>query len=152
MNLLINHSAALHKDTMRSCMSVVTRLISRMEPKDSTLDSCVASLSILLQREDPQISGPAMKCFVTLADRFIRRGKDPAPIAEKGLMEVMVQRLASIGAASATAPAGSTPEKPSGHAVTTIVNLLSTLCRGSCTIAHVSGRGLNACAATWLAA
>ncbi len=138
INLLINHSDVIHKDTMRSCMNVVTRLISRMEPKDSTLDSCVASLSVLIQHEDPQISGPAMKCFVTLADRFIRRGKDPAPIAEKGLMEVMVRRLASIGEASSVTPAGSTPEKPSGHAVTTIVNLLSTLCRGSSSITHVS--------------
>lgn len=46
-----------------------------MEPKDPALDSCVTSLSTLLQNTDPQISDPAMKCFVALADRFIRKGK-----------------------------------------------------------------------------
>ena len=69
MNLLITHGSLLHKDTLRSCMSVVTRLISRVEPKDPALESCVTSLSALLRHEDSQISGPAMKCFVTLADR-----------------------------------------------------------------------------------
>ena len=75
MGLLIHHGDHLHKDTMRSCMNVVTRLVPRMDPKDASLDTCVASLSVLLQNKDPQISEPAMKCFVALADRFIRKGK-----------------------------------------------------------------------------
>ena len=137
MSLLINHSEVMHGDSMRSCMSIVTRLISRMEPKDGSLESCVNSLSSLLQHRDPQISGPAMRCFMTLADRFIRRGKDPAPIANKGLVQELVSKLASIGQPVAVAQGGATPEKPTGHAVTTIVNLLSTLCRGSPTITHV---------------
>ena len=141
MALLIHHSHDVHKDTLRSCMNVVTRLVPRMEPKDSTLESCVDSLSTLLRHDDPQISDPAMKCFVTLADRFIRRGKDPAPIADKGLIEVLIQRLSLIGQSSAVvAPQpGTSPEKqPSGHSISTIINLLSTLCRGSATITHVS--------------
>ena len=137
MNLLINHGDALHKDTMRSCMNVVTRLVPRMEPKDPSLESCVASLSVLLQREDPQVSDPAMRCFVTLADRFIRRGKDPAPIAEKGLTEELIRRLIRVGQPLTSVQGGTTPEKPSGHTVSTLVNLLSTLCRGSPTITHV---------------
>ena len=75
MTLLIQNTQYLHRDTMRSCMNVVTRLVPRMEPKDPALDSCVTSLSTLLQNTDPQISDPAMKCFVALADRFIRKGK-----------------------------------------------------------------------------
>lgn len=75
MELLINHGEFLHRDTLRSCMNVVTRLVPRMEPNDPTLDTCVASLSVLLQNRDAQVSEPAMKCFVSLADRFIRRGK-----------------------------------------------------------------------------
>ena len=75
MGLLIHHGEFLHRDTMRSCMNVITRLVPRMEPKDDSLDTCVASLSVLLKNEDPQVSEPAMKCFVALADRFIRRGK-----------------------------------------------------------------------------
>lgn len=139
MVMLIEHSKSLHKDTMRSCMNVVTRLIPRMEPKDATMESCVSSLSVLLTNEDPQISEPAMKCFVALADRFIRRGKDPAPIAKKGLIEELLKRLAQVGnPLPVTQGGGVTPEKPSSHSVNTIVNLLSTLCRGSPTITHVS--------------
>lgn len=138
MDLLIDHGKVLHKDTMRSCMNVVTRLIPRMEPKDPSMDSCVSSLSILLVNEDLQISEPAMKCFVGLADRFIRRGKDPAPIAEKGLVEELLKRLSQVGKPYSAQGGGATPEKPSGHSVNTIVNLLSTLCRGSQTVTHVS--------------
>lgn len=143
MNLLINHCDALHKDTMRSCMNVVSRLVPRMEPNDVSLENCVASLSTLLQREDPHISDPAMRCFVTLADRFIRRGKDPAPIAEKGLAEELIGRLMRVGQPLTTTQGGTTPEKPSGHAVTTLINLLSTLCRGSPAITHVSTQALR---------
>ena len=138
-DLLIHHSQLLHKDTMRSSMNVVTRLVPRMEPKDVNLESCVASLSSLLQHEDSHISDPAMKCFVALADKFIRRGEDPAPIAGKGLLKELTQRLASVGQSLPIAQGSSTtPDKPSGHSVTTIINLLSTICRGSPTITHVS--------------
>lgn len=138
MNLLIQHSDVIHKDTMRSCMNVVTRLVPRMEPKDSGVDECVNSLSVLLEHSDPQISEPAMKSFVALADRFIRRGKDPAPIAGEGVQKVLIQRLTSIGQPSAVAQASGSGDKPSGQSVNTIVNLLSTLCRGSPTVTHVS--------------
>ena len=131
MNLLIQHSDVIHKDTMRSCMNVVTRLVPRMEPKDSGVDECVTSLSVLLEHSDPQISEPAMKSF-------IRRGKDPAPIASEGVQKVLIQRLTSIGQPSVVAQASGSGDKPSGQSVNTIVNLLSTLCRGSPTVTHVS--------------
>lgn len=138
MELLINHAHLLHQDTQHSCMAVVMRLIARVEPKEPSLEPCVASLSSLLRNHDPHISELAMRCFVTLADRFIRRGHDPAPIAAGGLVPVLVGQLEQIGQL-ATAPVGVVaPEKPSGHTVTTIVNLLSTLCRGSPTITRVS--------------
>lgn len=138
MTLLIQHSDVIHKDTMRSCMNVVTRLVPRMEPKDSGVDECVTSLSVLLEHSDPQVAEPAMKSFVALADRFIRRGKDPAPIASEGVQKVLIQRLSSIGQPAVVAQATGSAEKPSGQSVNTIVNLLSTLCRGSPTITHVS--------------
>ena len=143
MTLLIQHSDIIHKDTMRSCMNVVTRLVPRMEPKDSGVDECVTSLSVLLEHNDPQVSEPAMKSFVALADRFIRRGKDPAPIASEGVLKVLIQRLSNIGQpSSAVAQASGPGDKPSGQSVNTIVNLFSTLCRGSPTITHV-GCGLR---------
>ncbi len=148
MSMLIEHDKYLHRDTLQSCMNVVTRLIPRMEPKDPSMDSCISSLSILLSNEDAQLSEPAMKCFVGLADRFIRRGKDPAPIVENGLIEELIRRLAQVGQSSASGGQGgggsAPPEKPSGHSVATIINLLSTLCRGSPNITHVS------CGRKWL--
>ena len=145
-SLLIHHASSLHRDTVQSCMNMVTRLVPRVEPKDSALEDCVASLSQLLQNSEPHISDPTLKCFMMLADRFIRRGRDPAPIAENGLLPELIGRLKSLNvggggpsssASSTSGPIGTTPERPSGHTVTTIVSLLSTLCRGSPTITNV---------------
>ena len=46
----------VHKDTLHSAMSVVSRLCSRMEPQDTQLESCVHSLSNLLKHEDAFVS------------------------------------------------------------------------------------------------
>lgn len=46
----------IHKDTLHSAMSVVARLCAKMEPNDPTLESCVDSLSMLLQAEDSYVS------------------------------------------------------------------------------------------------
>ena len=154
-SLLIHHAATLHKDTAQSCMNMVTRLVPRVEPKDSALEDCIQSLSLLLKNSEPHVSDPTLKCFMMLADRFIRRGRDPAPIAEKGLLPELIGRLKSLGgggdggsgtgegqsssASSSSGPVGGTSDRPSGHTVTTIVSLLSTLCRGSATITNVCG-------------
>ena len=139
MNLIIHHATTLHKDTVHSCMNMVTRLVPRVEPKDAALEGCVESLSVLLQNPESYISDPTLKCFMMLADRFIRRGRDPAPIAEKGLIAELIGRLMSLSPlTSSSAPVGSAPDRTSGHTITTIINLLSTLCRGSPTITNVS--------------
>ena len=39
----------IHKDTLHSAMSVVSRLCSKMEPQDACLPACVESLSSLLR-------------------------------------------------------------------------------------------------------
>ena len=137
MALLIHHHPTLHKDTTRSCMNMVTRLVPRVEPKDSALEGCVESLSILLQSSEPHIADPTLKCFMMLADRFIRRGRDPAPIAEKGLVKELIGRLMLLAPPTSSGPVGSTPDKTSGHTITTIISLLSVLCRGSPVITRV---------------
>ena len=76
-----------------------------------------------------------MKCFMTLADRFVRRGHDPAPLADQGLMSELINLLKAAGQGRRV-PGAAPPT--STHSVTTIVNLLSTLCRGSTTATHVS--------------
>jgi E3 ubiquitin-protein ligase HECTD1 len=46
----------VHKDTLHSSMSVVSRLCSRMEPQDEQLETCVHSLSTLLKHDDAFVS------------------------------------------------------------------------------------------------
>ena len=138
MDFVRLHSAHLHKDTLKACMAVIGRLVPRMEPKDSSRDTSVASLSALLKHSDTHVADSAMKCFVMLADRFIRRGCDTAPIASKGLVEELVSRLGGVGTQLAPGgQAGGTLEKSSVQTVSTIVNLLATLCCGSASITHV---------------
>lgn len=88
-----------------------------------------------------QVADGALKCFASLADRFIRRGIDPAPLAEHNLMDVLLSRLSSAATSSNVMP--STPrgqassESKSSPSVSTIISLLSTLCRGSPSITYV---------------
>ncbi|KAG8449614.1 hypothetical protein GDO86_016307 [Hymenochirus boettgeri] len=138
----------VHKDTLHSAMSVVSRLCGKMEPQDASLETCVESLSSLLKHEDHQVSDGALRCFASLADRFTRRGVDPAPLAQHGLTEELLSRMASAGGtvsgpSSACKPGRGTSGGPStsgdskiSNQVSTIVSLLSTLCRGSPVVTH----------------
>ncbi|XP_075923722.1 E3 ubiquitin-protein ligase HECTD1 isoform X2 [Petromyzon marinus] len=135
----------VHKDTLHSAMAVVSRLCSKMEPHDASLESCVEALSVMLKHEDPQVSDGALRCFASLADRFTRRGVDPAPLAKHGLSLELLARLASAGACGAAGTSGTpkaargppssaiaaAPDSKMVSQVSTIVSLLSTLCRGS---------------------
>ncbi|KAL0602729.1 E3 ubiquitin-protein ligase HECTD1, partial [Plecturocebus cupreus] len=94
------------------------------------------------------VSDGALRCFASLADRFTRRGVDPAPLAKHGLTEELLSRMAAAGGtvsgpSSACKPGRSTTGAPSTTAdsklsnqVSTIVSLLSTLCRGSPVVTH----------------
>lgn len=74
----------VHKDTLHSAMSVVSRLCTKVEPQSPTINEHVESLSKLLQHDDPMVADGALKCFASVADRFIRKGVDPQPLAEHG--------------------------------------------------------------------
>ncbi|XP_036006547.1 E3 ubiquitin-protein ligase HECTD1 isoform X3 [Fundulus heteroclitus] len=138
----------VHKDTLHSAMAVVSRLCSKMEPQDSSLETCVESLSSLLKHEDHQVSDGALRCFASLADRFTRRGVDPAPLAKHGLTEELLSRMAAAGGTVSGSSSSCKPGRPSTGAtpsaadsklsnqVSTIVSLLSTLCRGSPVVTH----------------
>ncbi|KAJ8291152.1 hypothetical protein GJAV_G00021980 [Gymnothorax javanicus] len=138
----------VHKDTLHSAMAVVSRLCGKMEPQDPSLETCVESLSSLLKHEDHQVSDGALRCFASLADRFTRRGVDPAPLAKHGLTEELLFRMAAAGGAvcgpastckPGRASTGATPsatDSKLSNQVSTIVSLLSTLCRGSPLITH----------------
>uniref|UniRef100_A0A8C1EAI7 E3 ubiquitin-protein ligase n=1 Tax=Cyprinus carpio carpio TaxID=630221 RepID=A0A8C1EAI7_CYPCA len=138
----------VHKDTLHSAMAVVSRLCSKMEPQDSSLETCVESLSSLLKHEDHQVSDGALRCFASLADRFTRRGVDPAPLAKHGLTEELLSRMAAAGGTTSgpsstckpgRTSSGATPsaaDSKLSNQVSTIVSLLSTLCRGSPLVTH----------------
>ncbi len=96
-----------------------------------------------------QVSDGALRCFASLADRFTRRGVDPAPLAKHGLTEELLSRMAAAGG-TASGPSstckpgrtssGATPsaaDSKLSNQVSTIVSLLSTLCRGSPLVTHV---------------
>ncbi|XP_034668273.1 E3 ubiquitin-protein ligase Ufd4 [Drosophila subobscura] len=87
----------VHKDTLHSAMSVVSRLCTKVEPNSPCIQNCVQSLSTLLQHEDPMVSDGALKCFASVADRFTRKWIDPAPLAEYGLVAELLKRLNSVG-------------------------------------------------------
>ncbi|XP_034937703.1 E3 ubiquitin-protein ligase HECTD1 isoform X2 [Chelonus insularis] len=146
------HGARVHRDTLHSAMAVVSRLCGKVEPQDKTLPDCVEALSTLLRHEDAHVADGALRCFASLADRFSRRGTDPAPLASNGLVSELLYRLSNaagpgtsvattsnnpknppISTTSSTIPV---PESKSCASVSTIISLLSTLCRGSPSITH----------------
>ncbi|XP_066257361.1 E3 ubiquitin-protein ligase Ufd4 isoform X1 [Euwallacea similis] len=145
-----DNGQCVHKDTLHSAMAVVSRLCTKMEPADVQLPGCVEALSALLHHEDPHVADGALRCFASVADRFTRRGVDPAPLAQHGLVKELLTRLSSAagpGSVSGTqATSGRTQSATSGPtnadnkanaaSVSTIISLLSTLCRGSPIITH----------------
>ncbi|GFY76743.1 e3 ubiquitin-protein ligase HECTD1 [Trichonephila inaurata madagascariensis] len=129
----------VHKDTLHSAMAVVSRLCGKMEPHDASLPNCVEALSVLLKHDDTHVSDGALRCFASLADRFTRRGIDPAPLAEHGLVNRLLVKLKSVtltcSASTSTAAPGS-PEVKTSSSISTTISLLSTLFRGSPSITY----------------
>lgn len=155
LSFIKDNGSRVHKDTLHSAMTVVTRLCSKLEPADAQLTSCVRSLSTLLRHEDNYVAEGALRCFASVADRFTRRGVDPAPLAQHGLVDELLIRLSNAGgnpnvggsggtqgAPSKAPPPGATTSGPpqeskaTAASISTTISLLSTLCRGSPTITH----------------
>ena len=81
-------------------------------------------LSTLLQnKDDHHVADGALKCFASLADRFIRKNVDPVPLSSHGLTQELLNRLANAG--------NSSEDLKSTASVSTTISLLSTLCRGN---------------------
>lgn len=123
-------------------MNVVSRLCTKMEAQDNSLECCVDNLSVLLKHDDAMVSDGALRCFASLADRFARRDVDPAPLADKGLKDYLVSKLSNCGKGHlplSTAPSGlggSNSDNSKNSSISTVISLLSTLCRGSPKITH----------------
>lgn len=69
LSFIRDHAARVHKDTLHSAMTVVSRLCTKMEPADPTLPACVQALSTLLRHEDTHVADGALRCFASLSDR-----------------------------------------------------------------------------------
>lgn len=152
-----NNGSQIHKDTLHSAMIVVSRLCSKVEPQGTNIQGCVESLSRLLQHEDAAVADGALKCFASVADRYTRKGVDPAPLAEYGLVDQLISRLSNaagpqlpstsggnaqtqnkltVTSAAAAPPKQSNDPNKSAQSIATTISLLSTLCRGSPGITH----------------
>ncbi|XP_058454046.1 E3 ubiquitin-protein ligase Ufd4 isoform X2 [Malaya genurostris] len=108
LSFIRDNGSQIHKDTLHSAMAVVSRLCTKVEPQGVNVQTCVESLSTLLQHEDPLVADGALKCFASVADRFTRKGVDPAPLAEYGLVTELLNRLSNAaGTQAAMANAGS---------------------------------------------
>lgn len=71
LSFIKDNGSTVHKDTLHSAMSVVSRLCSKMEPQDSSRSVCIESLSLLLKHEDKHVADGALRCFASLSDRFV---------------------------------------------------------------------------------
>ncbi|EFO28334.2 hypothetical protein LOAG_00153 [Loa loa] len=152
LTLVRQHGQCVHKDTIHSAMSVITRLCSKMEPNDSAMPECSASLGALLEHDDPKVSECALRCFAALTDRFIRKFMDPVEMVRHGnLVEHLLNSLVPIHPTSVTCTAslshmrntnsvGSIDSVTSSLAfglnrpasfISVVISLLSNLCRGS---------------------
>ena len=156
LSYIRENGSQIHKDTLHSAMIVVSRLCSKVEPQGTNIQGCVESLSRLLQHEDALVADGALKCFASVADRYTRKGVDPAPLAEYGLVDQLINRLSnaagpqlpstSTGATqtqnkltvgTTAAPSKqATDSNKSAQSIATTISLLSTLCRGSPSITH----------------
>ncbi|CAB3409028.1 unnamed protein product [Caenorhabditis bovis] len=123
LNLVRQHGGHVHRDTIYSAMSVVTRLCGKMEPNDSELAKCAESLDALLENDDAKVSESALRCFAALTDRFIRKNMDPAELAtHSNLVEHLLGTLASSNDENSNV---------STNFLSIVLSLLSNLCRGS---------------------
>ena len=98
---------------------------------------------IFLQlKKNGQVAEGALRCFASLADRFTRRGVDPVPLAQHGLVADLLQRLSAAGTpvnvslSSTPANLSASTDSKTTASVSTVISLLSTLCRGSPGVTH----------------
>lgn len=157
LSYIRENGSQIHKDTLHSAMIVVSRLCSKVEPQGANIQACVESLSRLLQHEDSLVADGALKCFASVADRYTRKGVDPAPLAEYGLVDQLINRLSNaagtqlpstsggnmqtqnkltVGSAAAAPAKQNNESNKSAQSIATTISLLSTLCRGSPSITH----------------
>lgn len=85
--------SSVYKDALYSAMTIVSKLCNHVEPNEPSLPACIESLSKMLKHDDTHISSGALKCFVSISDRFARSNVDPAPLVQHGLLNELLLKL-----------------------------------------------------------
>lgn len=140
-----HHGDLIHRDTLHSAMSVISRLCSRVEPADKSMPVVVESLTFLLKHEDQFVRESSLKCLASVADRYSRRGNNPTPFSDGGLIDDLLCCLSSAARDESQGGAAGGIEAPT--IVTLSISLLSILCRGSPHVTHVRmcGQSVHLC-------
>lgn len=126
LTLISDAGTRVFKDSLLSASVIISKCCARLEPNDPALASHVATLTALLSHHEPLIAGRALRCFSTLADRFVRTTEDPERIAPAALLD---QLMALLSGPSEAVEGDEPPALVALH-------LLTLLCRGSPAIAH----------------
>eukprot|EP00041_Stephanoeca_diplocostata_P036623 m.1344514 g.1344514 ORF g.1344514 m.1344514 type:complete len:2563 (-) comp24902_c1_seq2:195-7883(-) len=120
----------VYRDALLSAMNVISRCCGRLEPADAELPGCVEELARLLSSEDTSVRHSALRCFSSIAEKFVRKGVDPAPLEACGLTVELVRLLKN--AIGSNEENGAVTEVATAQ---TIISLMLSLCRCSDSIA-----------------
>ena len=74
--------------------TLLTQYRRRLEPSDSALEQYTVQLTAMLRHPEPIIAARALRCFSTLADRFVRTTEDPERIVPPTLLDQLTGLLA----------------------------------------------------------
>ncbi|XP_055340872.1 E3 ubiquitin-protein ligase HECTD1-like [Paramacrobiotus metropolitanus] len=129
-----NFGSVVHKDALKSAMTVVSRLCSKIEPADTNMNAIVESLTELLKHADGLVSGSSLKCFASLADRFSRKNADTCILTAFGLGEILIQRLISMPRMGRSLVPGISTDATQNSMAHGVLNLLQVLVRSSSSV------------------
>uniref|UniRef100_A0A7E4W8K1 E3 ubiquitin-protein ligase n=1 Tax=Panagrellus redivivus TaxID=6233 RepID=A0A7E4W8K1_PANRE len=133
LTLVRDFHGQMHRDTLRSALSVITRLCSKIEPDTDKVAEYSDTLGNLLTHEDLKVSESALRSIAAIVDRFSRKHVDPSDfIGRCGLIERLLGLL--ITPNGEVSSSGEPVYVLSGRAITFIsivLSLLNNLCRGS---------------------
>ena len=127
LSLVKDHANVIHKDTLRSAMTVVTRLCSKIEPDDAVKSDYSVTLGQLLKHTDLRVSESALRSIAAVVDRFLRRSVDPYEFVNKC---ELVELLLGLIIEQDDNEKFVLSEKPISF-ISIVLSLLSNLCRGS---------------------
>lgn len=118
----------IHNDTLRSAMTVITRLCTKLDPSEALQSNYSVTLAKLLTHPDLKVSESSLRSIAAIIDRFIRSDTDPFDFVKgSNLIELL---LGLIVERTTEDDEYKLSQKPITF-ISIILSLLSNLCRGS---------------------